>query len=156
MGLEKSRQSHNSIESLRDDINIIQYDDDTILQIAKDFYSDLYTSKQTTENLYKVNSYQKSTTPEKQLNADEATKCKEAIWKMKTNKSPGLDGISIEFYRVFCDKISKLLMDVFNESYEIGELTESQRTCVLSLIYKKGDQENIKNYSANIYPSRFL
>ena len=37
-------------------------------------------------------------------------------------------------------------MYVFNESYELGDLSESQRKAVTSLIFKKDDQEDISNY----------
>ena len=37
-------------------------------------------------------------------------------------------------------------MHVFNESYELGELSKSQRKAVISLIFKKDDQEDISNY----------
>ena len=38
------------------------------------------------------------------------------------------------------------MIDVYNESYQNGSLPESQRMAVMSLIFKKGDEENIKNY----------
>jgi hypothetical protein len=31
--------------------------------------------------------------------------CTEAISKMKLNKSPGIDGLTVEFYRTFSDNI---------------------------------------------------
>ena len=66
------------------------------------------------------------------------SECKVAIDKMKKNKSPGLDGISIEFYKKFWPLIGNLLVKVFNNSYENGILTESQRVSVFTLIFKKG------------------
>ena len=63
--------------------------------------------------------------------------CKEAILGMKDNKSPGLDGICIEFYKEFWDDIGNALVDAFNESYDNGTLSTSQQTSVFSLIFKK-------------------
>ena len=37
-------------------------------------------------------------------------------------------------------------MDVFNESYELGKLPDSQRKSVMSLIFKRGDEDDISNY----------
>ena len=71
---------------------------------------------------------------------------KVAIDKMKKNKSPGLDGISIEFYKKFWPLIGNLLVKVFNSSYENGILTESQRVAVFTLIFKKGDDCDLSNY----------
>ena len=62
------------------------------------------------------------------------------------NNSPGLDGINIEFYEHFWSLLGGLLVDVFNESFENGILPKSQRSTVLSLIFKKNDTEDISNY----------
>ena len=72
--------------------------------------------------------------------------CFEAIKSMKRNKSPGLDGITIEFYEHFWPLIGDLLTTVFNESFENEILPFSQRSAVLSLIFKNGDAEDIANY----------
>ena len=65
---------------------------------------------------------------------------------MKKNKSPGMDGITIEFYQAFWPLLGNLLVDVFNESYELGKLPDSQRKSVMSLIFKRGDEDDISNY----------
>ena len=67
------------------------------------------------------------------------SECEKALSKMKTNKAPGLDGITTEFYKAFWPLLGNLIVHVFNESYELGELSES-------LIFKKDDQEDISNY----------
>jgi hypothetical protein len=36
---------------------------------------------------------------------------------MKLNKSPGLDGLSVEFYRTFWDKLKYFLIKTYNKSY---------------------------------------
>ena len=60
---------------------------------------------------------------------------------MKKNKSPGLDGITVEFYQAFWALIGRLVVAVFNESHDMA-LSES----VMSLIFKKGNKEDISNY----------
>ena len=45
--------------------------------------------------------------------SEEACKC--AIKEMKKNKSPGHDGVTAEFYQFVGPKISKLLINSFNE-----------------------------------------
>ena len=93
--------------------------------------------------------------PEKELDEEMREKCEgeftfgecqSAIQKMKKNKSPGLDGISIEFYEKFWPLIGNLLVNVFNHSYENEKLTDSQRTAVFTLIFKKGDNYDLSNY----------
>lgn len=65
---------------------------------------------------------------------------------MGNDKSPGLDGIPIEFYKTFWNEIGHLLIKSFNESYDNTELSESQKCAILSLIFKKGDNTLLKNY----------
>ena len=42
--------------------------------------------------------------------------CQMALHKMKGNKSPGIDGLSIEFYKAFWGQIGDLVVDSFNEA----------------------------------------
>ena len=89
------------------------------------------------------NCFFNSAVPERQLNDETREKCegrfsnsecKLAITKMKKNKSPGLDGISVEFYEKFWPFIGNLLVEIFNDSYENGILPDSQRVSVFTLI----------------------
>ena len=54
--------------------------------------------------------------------------CNQAIKEMKCNKSPELDGLTIEFYNPFRDILGPVLTNVLNEGYNISELTYTQRT----------------------------
>jgi hypothetical protein len=65
---------------------------------------------------------------------------------MKLNKSPGLDGLTVEFYRVFWNKLKYILTDVLNKGNDEKCLTYSQRTSILTLLFKKGDYLNLDNY----------
>ena len=38
------------------------------------------------------------------------TECSDAVNEMKLNKSPGLDGLSVEFYRTFWDSLNIFLL----------------------------------------------
>ena len=151
--LEKVRQNHNCINALKDGNGNTATNDTDILEVATSFYSNLFRSKNVSES--SVNSFFDSITPEKVLSEDlmqtcegKITKdeCYTAITTMKKNKSPGLDGFSIEFYEHFWPLLGDLLVETFNENYDNGILTDSQRCSVLSLIFKKGDTEDIVNY----------
>jgi hypothetical protein len=52
---------------------------------------------------------------------------------MKLNKSPGLDGLLVEFYRTFWDKLKYFLTKTYNKGYNENLLTYSQRPSVLAL-----------------------
>ena len=58
--------------------------------------------------------------------------------KFKKDKSPGLDGLTAEFYLQFWDLLKEKLMQVYNESFKKGLLPESLRKGVIVLIEKKG------------------
>jgi RNase P/RNase MRP subunit p30 len=57
---------------------------------------------------------------------------------MKSNKAPGLDGLTVELYRELWGKVNFFLIDVLNKSYDEKLLSFSQRTSFLSLLFKKG------------------
>jgi hypothetical protein len=65
---------------------------------------------------------------------------------MKLNKSPGLDGLTVEFYRVFWNKLKYILTDVLNKGNDGQCFTYSQRTSILTLLFKKGGHLNLDNY----------
>ena len=68
-----------------------------------------------------------------------------AIKKMANNKSPGQDGITIEFYKTHWNLIGDDLCDVFRYGLEHGEIAYSQYLAIITLLYKKGPRENIRN-----------
>ena len=72
--------------------------------------------------------------------------CKNALKNMKLNKSPGSDGIPVEFYITFWENIKQMLLESINSSYHNGELSPSQKMGILSLIFKKGDKTMLENW----------
>ena len=65
---------------------------------------------------------------------------------LQKNKTPGNDGLTIEFYVAFWSLIGRPLVDCVNYSYEFGELSNSQKQAIITLIEKKGkDKRLIKN-----------
>ena len=65
---------------------------------------------------------------------------------MKLIKSPGLDGLTVEFYRVFWNKLKYILTDVLNKGNDEQCLAYSQRTSIFTLLFKKGDHLNLENH----------
>ena len=65
---------------------------------------------------------------------------------MAKNKSPGSDGLTVEFYREFYTKSKTLLIKSLNEGYEKGRFSNTQRTGILSLMYKKNDPLDLANW----------
>ena len=56
---------------------------------------------------------------------------------MKNNKSPGSDGLTTEFFKIFWNDIKVFYLDSINLSYETGQLTELQKQGFITLIPKQ-------------------
>ena len=66
---------------------------------------------------------------------------------MKNGKSPGNDRLTKEFYVCFSNEISDSLVAALNRSFEVSQLSSSQRQAVIVLIEKKEkDKRLIKNW----------
>ncbi|CAM2111690.1 unnamed protein product [Caretta caretta] len=70
----------------------------------------------------------------------------EALHRMPTNKSPGMDGLTVEFYRAFWDILGPDLVTVWADSLQSGVLPLSCRRAVLALLPKKGDLRDLRNW----------
>ena len=74
------------------------------------------------------------------------TQLEEAIKTMKNNKTPGEDGIPVDFYKVFWPKMKQVFYDMVLEVYEEKSLHPSARKGILNLIPKPNkDSRYIKN-----------
>ncbi|CAM2098093.1 unnamed protein product [Caretta caretta] len=70
----------------------------------------------------------------------------EALRRMPTNKSPGMDRLTMEFYRLFWDVLGSDLVTVWAESVQSGVLPLSCTRAVLALLPKKGDLRDLRNW----------
>ena len=65
----------------------------------------------------------------------------------QTGKTPGNDGITIEFYKMFWPLIGDFMVNSFNEAYDNKEMSSSQRQAIITLIEKKGkDRYYLENW----------
>ncbi|KAE8278213.1 Transposon TX1 uncharacterized 149 kDa protein ORF 2 [Larimichthys crocea] len=69
-----------------------------------------------------------------------------ALQSMQGRKAPGIDGLTVEFYKVFWDILAGDILDVFNESLVAGSLALSSRRAIITLLPKKGNLQDIKNW----------
>ncbi|KAL9976393.1 hypothetical protein ACROYT_G013691 [Oculina patagonica] len=73
--------------------------------------------------------------------------CSCLLDSFRDNKTPGNDGISIEFYKRFWPLIGDSFIRCANECFEKGELSCSQKQAVITLIEKKGkDRSLLENW----------
>ena len=73
--------------------------------------------------------------------------CREILNDLAKNKSPGNDGIPVEFYLSFWNDLEDIFMESVLDSFEKGEMSTSQRQAILILIKKEGkDERELKNW----------
>ena len=133
-----------AIKSLRTENGVTIGTDKDILQEAKNVYQKLYTSSKAFPDLYDSTFYPKNNVKkfdDLQKESCEGTlkllECLEALKSIDNNKSPVLDGLPAEFYKVFWQNIHTYLINALNSGYKKGTLSVSQRRGLISLLPKK-------------------
>ena len=128
----------------------------------ENFYSKMYTSKITGNNTSDVSEHNNNihkfieglNIP--QLNVEEQEslekdltfeELKDALTSFADNKSPGEDGFTKEFYEAFFDLLWKDLLNSYNDAFNKGSLSVSQKRGTITLI-PKGDENlsDLKNW----------
>ena len=66
------------------------------------------------------------------------SECFSVLGTFPKNKTPGNDSLTIEFYPAFWPLFGRLLVDSLNYAFEFGELSNSQKQAIITLIEKKG------------------
>ena len=152
IGLEKRNANIKNIVRLKLDDNREVIEKNEILKELSSFYKTLYTGtdyNEECENIFLTDDIPKIKIDDKLL-CDDAIKleeCSVALKKMKSNKSPGTDGLTAEFYQYFWDNIKHLVFDSITFAMKHKMLSCEQRRGVLRLIPKKGkDLTNVKNW----------
>ena len=73
--------------------------------------------------------------------------CACALKQMNNNKSPGSDGLTTEFFKIFWNDIKQFYVKSLNYSFETGNLTTLQKQGIISLLPKKDkDLCNLNNW----------
>ena len=118
----------------------------------KQFYKDLYakpslceeTQTKLLSNLSKTIPDTNKNDLDKPIASDELI---HAIRLMAENKSPGIDGLPKEFYETFWETIKDDITKLFNYIlFNKKQLSTTQQIAIISLIPKKDDLTEIKNW----------
>ena len=122
--------------------------------MQKDFYQDLYSSKNTIPldnskyshllaNLPKISEHKKVEL-DQPYSIDELIS---AIKSSKLNKAPGPDGYSNEFFKYFLQELNIWLFRYFNEALSNDEFSKNSLAGIITCIPKQGKLRNdLKNW----------
>lgn len=151
MSLEKKNVDKSSISLLRDNKGKHIMNQQQIRKHVHKFYSKLYDVKVKRHDLKKY--FENLQNPK--LTEDLAKvcegrltekECQQAVFEFEKNKTPGSDGLNIEFYQFFWTEIKVLLVCSLNEGFQKNELSNTQRQAIIKLLYKKGDKSDLENW----------
>ena len=147
--MEKRHAKSKVMTSIMTNENKLVSDAREVLKEQANFYATLYKKDS------KVN-FRTPTFPINKLEKNEADLLEGeitqeeialAIRQMKKDKSPGIDGLPADFYKVFYGRLKELLTDVFRECLKVKRIFTTGRTGIISLIPKKGkDLRWVKNW----------
>ncbi|KAL6481312.1 hypothetical protein MHYP_G00093920 [Metynnis hypsauchen] len=137
--------------SLKDSEGRTCSDPARMMGIAHIFYSNLFSNRGTDREIGEhFLSFLETSLPSAARDSLETSfslgELTEVLGKMNRRKVPGLDGLPVEFYSTFWDVLGPEIVEVAEDVHRQGRLTESMRSGVLSLLYKKGDPKDLANW----------
>lgn len=149
--LEKRNYVNKQILKLNKQDGSVCTDTKEIRKEVTNFYENLYLNRvvedwkmeELVEHIPKLNDLEKQSL-EGQITLEEAGL---ALKNMKNSKSPGSDGFSAEFFKMFWSKVGGLVIRSLNEGFIRGELSSTQKEGVIVCIPKADrPRDNIKNW----------
>ena len=149
--LEKKRGEDKLFRALQSSNSALISEPTAIRAEIKSFYVSLYSAKLCNKPIQ----MQLLTKIDKQISDDQdmaltqpftRQDLEKSIKQMANGKCPGLDGLPAEFYKHFFYLIADDLLLVFTELLHSGRMLASQRTSLITLLYKKGDCTDLKNW----------
>ena len=161
LNLEKRKAINSTVKKIIDKDSGKQLSESNeILAELHNFYSKLFTKKCTVSkfqcakfleniNLPLISDEHKSNC-EKNITLEEVT---ENLFKMNGGKSPGNDGLSVEFYKFFWEDLKNILFDSYLYSISVGFLSPSQKQAIIKLLEKR---DKDKRYICNWRPISLL
>ena len=149
--LEQKKQADRSIQTLtKDNLDTVTSTRDILFE-TRAFYKKLYTAKainpDTQRSFFDISIPQLSSSDRQSCELPLSTsELEHALKKMENNKSPGIDGLTSNFYKHFWPILGPDITQVFNYCFQHGLLTRTQRRGIITLIYKKGDRTKLQNW----------
>jgi hypothetical protein len=133
-----------------EEIEVERRDKKEIKRIVTDFYRDLWKKRRVSNRIRQQmiqKIMRKLTVIEKEEMEKDMTmeEMKKTVKMMRKGKATGVDGIPAEFYQEF-EYVTEWLFELYDEMIERGKMTETMRTSIVKVIFKKNDRKKIENY----------
>ena len=135
-------KSTNWIPKLKNKNGEMKFMRDEILEIATNFYEELYSSQISVEEKETLMPILDETSTVNKITVDEI---QTALSMLKNGRAIGDDEISVELLKISESAIYEI-QKIFNDILENEEIPSQWLKSTISLIYKKGDKSDIKNY----------
>ena len=141
-----------NISSILDRNNSETFEKNEIIEEIRNFYSDLYSTSNPNES--DIAEFLDMELP-KVANAwsdqlSDFVSREEVVKAIKTSnkgKTPGPDGIPIEFYAKYIEIVAPILAEFYNNIFLNGSAPKNFNSSITTLLYKgKGERKNIKNW----------
>ena len=136
----RDKMSYVQVCQLRDHMGTVQSSREDVLEIARDFYDDLYRHRPVLTPDSPADLFLPRISREESNFIDspfQFNEFGEALKELRKGRAPGNDGLTVEFYLAFWDLIGYYVFDAIREAVEHGELGPSLRQGVVKLIPKK-------------------
>ena len=153
LNIIKQNKIKTTMNKLKTDNGEIVYNSNDILKHQAIFYEDLYkdhnfiSKEQICEYIKDINVPNMCDELKEQceglLSEEE---CYSSIKSFGKGKTPGIDGITTEFYQKFWYLIKNNFVNSFNMAFTKGQLTETQKLAVIILLDKGKDRTLLQNW----------
>jgi len=119
-------------------------------KIIYDYYVKLYTleKKNQDPSIYNqnINKIVNDTEAKHLTERLNLTEIKNAILDLKDGKSPGMDGLPVEFYKIFWEDLKDILLELYIFILDFNIMSKDQKTGAISLIHKSKDKNELDNW----------
>ncbi|KAL9967827.1 hypothetical protein ACROYT_G026124 [Oculina patagonica] len=155
LNLKSHKKAKSSVRKVLNEDGVLVTDPKKVLYEIEKFYSNLYKADSLAPSNDSLTSFLENPVIPK-LTANDAQVCEgkltvaecfKSLQLFEKNKSPGDDGLTVEFYKAFWNVVGKIMVESLNYAYDHGELSNSQRRAIITLIEKKDkDRRDISNW----------
>ena len=148
---EKTRGKQRIIDQIKHPDGSVVTDIKDIIAIWANYYSSLYKAQEldvTLQDSFLCKLERHLTSEQAQYCEGLLTveECFNALKAMPSNKTPGLDGLPAEFFLSFWELLGNDLVEVLNSCFELQSLSKSQRSGLITLLFKKDDPLLVTNW----------